>query len=422
MPRKKKPKYEYIESRGLYRKRVKGIDGGFVAIYGKTPDELEDKLFEFSDALRTGLDLKANPYFTDYAQHWIDVHKQFLSHGAYVDYQSIINCHIKPPMEGKRIRDIEPEDIKKAMGLISDKSRSVYDKTYMLFKQIFTDAQANHKITDNPCPQMHAGGKDPKIREALTDDQVITLLDAIKDTPAYLFCMIGIYSGLRREEIMGLQWDCVHLDDTPRIDVRRAVRFVHNRPELSEKLKTKASRRTVPIPQPLADCLKLEKEKSISDFVVANNDGGPRSGTQYRRLWSYVVCRSTKERVYYRYKDGVKTAHVVKPVLGEKCKHNSNYYLIDFEVTPHMLRHTYITNLLLAGVDVKTVQYIAGHERAKITLDIYAHLTYNRPQEISEKIDIAFGRMSFANSKSPLSAEESHNLQKNGSVLSSEGS
>ena len=186
---------------------------------------------------------------------------------------------------------------------------------------------------------------------------------------------------------------------TPRIDVRRAVRYVHNRPELSEKLKTKASRRTVPIPQPLADCLKLEKEKSISDFVVANKDGGPRSGTQYRRLWSYVVCRSTKERVYYRYKDGVKTAHVVKPVLGEKCKHSSNYYLIDFDVTPHMLRHTYITNLLLAGVDVKTVQYLAGHERAKITLDIYAHLTYNRPQEIAEKIDIAFGRMAFSNQK-----------------------
>ena len=51
-----------------------------------------------------------------------------------------------------------------------------------------------------------------------------------------------------------------------------------------------------------------------------------------------------------------------------------------------ILRHTYITNLLLKGVDIKTVQYLAGHERAKITLDIYAHLTYNRPEEIIEKI------------------------------------
>ena len=46
--------------------------------------------------------------------------------------------------------------------------------------------------------------------------------------------------------------------------------------------------------------------------------------------------------------------------------------------------------MLRKGVDIKTVQYLAGHERAKITLDIYAHLTYNRPEEIIEKINMAF--------------------------------
>ena len=42
-------------------------------------------------------------------------------------------------------------------------------------------------------------------------------------------------------------------------------------------------------------------------------------------------------------------------------------------------------------MNIKTVQYLAGHERAKITLDIYAHLTYNRPEEILEKVNAAFG-------------------------------
>ena len=65
-------------------------------------------------------------------------------------------------------------------------------------------------------------------------------------------------------------------------------------------------------------------------------------------------------------------------------------YTIDFEVTPHILRHTYITHLLLASVDIKTVQYLAGHEHSKITLDIYAHLTYNRPEEILRKVNLAF--------------------------------
>ena len=47
-------------------------------------------------------------------------------------------------------------------------------------------------------------------------------------------------------------------------------------------------------------------------------------------------------------------------------------YTLDFDVTPHQLRHTYITNLLYAGVDPKTVQYLAGHENSKTTMDIYA--------------------------------------------------
>ena len=55
-----------------------------------------------------------------------------------------------------------------------------------------------------------------------------------------------------------------------------------------------------------------------------------------------------------------------------------------------ILRHTYITNLLLAGIDIKTVQYLAGHENSKITLDIYAHLTYNKPEEILKKVQAAF--------------------------------
>lgn len=55
--------------------------------------------------------------------------------------------------------------------------------------------------------------------------------------------MIGLYSGLRREEILALQWDCVFLDEsTPYISVRRAWRAEHNRPVISTVLKTKATK------------------------------------------------------------------------------------------------------------------------------------------------------------------------------------
>ena len=55
-----------------------------------------------------------------------------------------------------------------------------------------------------------------------------------------------------------------------------------------------------------------------------------------------------------------------------------------------MLRHTYITNLIHASVDPKTVQYLAGHENSRITMDIYAKVKYNRPDDVVKAMTSAF--------------------------------
>lgn len=180
---------------------------------------------------------------------------------------------------------------------------------------------------------------------------------------------------------------------TPYISVRRAWHAEHNKPVILDELKTKAARREIPIPDCLAECLREAKANSKSDFVVANRDGGPLTYTQFVRVWKYITTRSTKERTYVRYVNGQRIKHTVKPVLGEKAAHNNTVvYSMDFQVTPHQLRHTYITNLIYAAVDPKTVQYLAGHENSKITMDIYAKVKYNRPQELAAVVNSAFNK------------------------------
>ena len=71
---------------------------------------------------------------------------------------------------------------------------------------------------------------------------------------------------------------------------------------------------------------------------------------------------------------------------------------MDFQVKTHQLRRTYITNLIHANVDPKTVQYLAGHENIKETLDIYAKVKYNRPEDIAATINSTF---SVKNAESP---------------------
>jgi site-specific recombinase XerD len=68
-------------------------------------------------------------------------------------------------------------------------------------------------------------------------------------------------------------------------------------------------------------------------------------------------------------------------------------YSLDFQVTPHQLRHTYITNLIYAGMDHKTVQYLAGHENSKITMDIYAKVKYSSPDALSSIVNNAFNNI-----------------------------
>ena len=91
-------------------------------------------------------------------------------------------------------------------------------------------------------------------------------------------------------------------------------------------------------------------------------------------------------------KKGIKIQETTKAIANEKVHRINGHvvYSLDFEVTPHMLRHTYITNLIHASVDPKTVQYLAGHESSKITMDIYAKVKYNKPEQLAGVLSGAF--------------------------------
>ena len=399
MGRKKKqiPKYGTVTLNGIeyFRTRIEDADGKRVALYAKTAEELYEKVEEAKRQIEEASFRRATPTVAEYCERWLLMQSAHIRTTTLTDYSSKVKNYIVAPLGHMYMANVTTDDVRLALVAASEKSNSVYRSVHMLYKAIFNSAVDSNIIDYSPCERISAkGGKPQKDKEALTDEQIVKLLSAIKGLPPYVFVMIGLYAGLRREEILGLQWDSVYLDcDTPYISVRRAWHSEHNRPVISTELKTKAARRDIPIPKNLAECLREAKSKSISDFVIANSEGGPLSYTQFKRVWQYIVTRSTKERTYVRYINGQKITKTVTPVLGEKAALNGNVvYSLDFQVTPHHLRHTYITNLIYASVDPKTVQYLAGHENSKITMDIYAKVKYNKPEQLSAVVNTAFGQ------------------------------
>ena len=390
MARTRNEHYEYVERDGLFRKRVKDATGKYVAIYGETPEDVTKQLIDFYEQRDIDAEEMKDPLFSVYARRWLELNCGNLTKATQKGYLTVLNNHIIPFLDDLRMSEIRPRDIKVVITRAGQMSESVHNKTYMLLKRILTTAYEDRIISTNPCPQMHNGGKKPEEKTALTDKQVEVLLNALEGTRTHLFCMIALYAGLRREEILALKWDCIELDNVPRIEVKRSLKHERNKAVISDQLKTKAARRTVHIPNRLVIELRKAKDSSSSEYVFANRTGGPLSYTQFRHLWHTVESRSVGERTYYKYTDGKKIQFTVKAEKGERAKCRKYSYTIDFEVTPHQLRHTYITNLLLAGTDIKTVQYLAGHEKSKTTLDIYAHLTYNRPEDIIDKVNCAF--------------------------------
>ncbi|HHU06775.1 MAG TPA: site-specific integrase [Clostridiaceae bacterium] len=386
--RRKIPRYGTVEINGstYYKTYVENLDGKRTILYGKTREELYDKELDALERIDSATFRRKSPTVAEYCEKWLLMQSAHVRTTTLTDYTSKVRRHIISELGDKRIAEVTPDDIQLALVSVSSKSASVYKSVVILYKSIFRAALESRVIDENPTVHItpKGGGIPQKEKPALTDSQVERLLDAVRGLPPYVFIMLGLYAGLRREEILALQWDSVYLDTpAPYLTVRRAWHTEHNRPVILSELKTKAAERNIPLPVCLVDCLREAQKTSTAEYVVANRDGDPLSYTQFKRLWQYVVTRTTKERAYYRYEDGKRVKHTVTPVLGEKAAHNGKVvYSLDFEVTPHLLRHTYITNLIHSSVDPKTVQYLAGHESSKITMDIYAKVKYNRPDEL----------------------------------------
>lgn len=390
MPKRNLPEFYYDEKRQQYRKRITLPDGRKKDLYAKDKATLRKRVAELRrDIEEYGYDAE-NPTLAEYAVQWCARRLPGLSESRSNDYRNALNNHILPGLDGnRRLREISTADIDLFMAGKAGISSSLYGKIVSTLKQLFAAAVREGKIRTSPAEHVRTGGKKAAEKVPLSEGQQAALIKAVSGTPVLPFVMLGLYAGLRKEEILGLQWDCVHLSGpAPYLSVERTCTYVSNQAVVTSHLKTKAARRKIPLPPLLLHCLQSWRIQNPYDYVVPNTKGGPRSRQSFRRLWEIVENRTAGTS--YRWDREKGHNMPVNRTLGEKITNHSIVCSLDFHCTPHQLRHTYITNLCASGLDIKKIQYLAGHANVQMTLNIYAHVVDNRPEDLFDDICTAF--------------------------------
>lgn len=362
---------------GRYTKRIRLSNGATKDVYGYSPEEVENKILDIRIQEKSGLVLNDNTLFGEWAIIWYKTNKENRgSFSTQYSYKNIINVHLMPTLGGMRLRDIKQVHIKQILKDRDTYSSSLQHKILITLNQIFNDALNNGLISNNPAKGIINSGKKTKEKRPLTAEEKELLLESVKNTNVELFINIALFCGLRRGEILGLKWSDIDFENRI-LHVSRAVEFKENAPIIKEP-KTKAGTRNIPIPLNLYNLL-LEYPKD-KEYLFTKKDGTLMSKMAFRRMWDIVI-------------DKLQKSHNRDIPISESQKKCN----MIFEVTPHILRHTYCTFLYSAGVDLKTAQYFMGHANISITAQIYTHMEEQHIESAKNKIDSFISQNSVKN-------------------------
>lgn len=338
---------------------------------GKTEKEVEQKLFQARMQLCQGIDISNDMTFEELSQIWYDTFKKGrLREGSLESIRSALNRYVIPKIGALKVQDIKPLHIQGILQSMSGLSQSAQRQVTGVLKPIFSLAVDNAIISRSPVvSSIKPRGAAAEPVEPLTRGQTDTLLHATEGTRAYTFIALALYAGLRKGEIVGLRWGDVDFQKGI-IHVRRSVVYTQEHREglLNEELKTAAARRDIPVPFALIEYLKTQRAVSNSIYVLSQRNGAYLSSGAFNNVWDVVKRRS----------------------MSTQTKRSLAPRTIDFGVHPHQLRHTCITRWFEAGLDLKQIQYLAGHSSIEMTLRIYTHYDRkSRETETAEKIRAA---------------------------------
>lgn len=295
------------------------------------------------------------PNFSDFAALWYDQYKLSVKPSTARKTAEILRLHVIPVFGDTRIDAITPAMCQQAVNAwtIHSHGRTMAAYSRRIMKAAVRDGliQADPwDRVDIPKPPDKLQPQEPPF---WTRDELTAFLEACqadKRPDVYPFFRLLAYTGMRRGEILALEWSAVDLDART-VTIRQAMTTDADGQITIGTPKSRTSCRTLTLDAGTVEALRRWQGLAMSSrFVFEGSTGKPLTASRPAKVLRQI-CQQA----------GIRPIKI------------------------HGLRHTHCSLLFAAGATPKEVQDRLGHASAQITLDIYTHLTSQQQAQTADR-------------------------------------
>lgn len=376
--------YLPINAKGVYPKERKTI-----TIEGKyTPKQLREHLdheyLKFKTEVLSGNYIRPQEMtFAEFVNEWDTKYAAKLAATTYGNHQRKLELHLLPVIGHMEMKQINEFILMKILDGLARKDGSEGDLSYhskqdiyRTLKSIFKYAVRWKVLKHNPMD----GVEMPKPTD--TDDEAVDLQVYDEEEIAALMRILqseqphwrimftlGLVAGLRRGELLGLEWPSVNFEEN-QIEIRTTIVLTKNGP-IVKKTKTKSSKRTVTLPPSMMEELRIYKEWRDIEKADAGD-------TWIEQHYDWVFNQPNGLHMY----PSSPTNRWGKMLE----KHQFRYIRL------HDLRHTSASLLIAQGVHAKIISERLGHSDISVTMNTYGHAFKSADRAAADKMESIFGK------------------------------
>lgn len=366
---------ESYRSDGRYMYRYTDIRGNRKCIYAQTLNELREKEQLIQRDLQDGIDYAAGSITVLALVERYIPQRQGVRYNTKVGYNFVLNLLKKEDFAYRQIKDIKPSDAKQWFIKLHDDGYKYSSITTVrgVLRPAFEMAVEDDIVRRNPFSfrVVDVVPNDSVTRKALSQEEKDKYLAYVLGDKCrrryYDEIIILLGTGLRISELYGLTKSDIDFKER-RIRVERQLTRTRNCEYYVEKPKTDSGERFVPMDdtvyQAFQNVFKNRKTPKVemlidgcSGFLFLDKDGKPKVAGHLEHAMKRIV-------------DNYNKSH------DDKLP----------SVTPHVLRHTFCTEMANAGMEIKSLQYLMGHADAYTTLNTYTHSSYVAAEKAHAKI------------------------------------